>query len=224
MTQFRSPLRLIIAAAALCSLAACNNNDPTLGVGQQGAQPAAAQAVQQTGLVAVQPGPAAATAGARLYIAPIIGSTVAAITPLSRRLGTAAGAGGLALVGEADPTRTHVVKGYFSVLPENGATTIIFVWDVFDPRGTRLHRIQGQESVPGTAADPWSIVPPATMERIADRLIADFRAWQAGQAVAAPAVPAASQPMLAPAAPAPVPVVAPAPAPAATPAAPAQSG
>jgi hypothetical protein len=182
----------------LLALAGCNTTDSTLGVTPQDAAQASASAVKPSTSAE------AAKASARLYIAPIIGSTVAAVTPLSRRLAAIAPANGLAIVADGDPGKTYVVKGYFSALPENGSTTIVFVWDVFDPSGVRQHRIQGQESVSGIAADPWSIVPPATMEKIADRTIADFKAWQGG--VAAPVVIA---PVATPVKPAVAPLVAP---------------
>lgn len=205
------PQFLAAIGVALIALSACNSTDPTLGV-------TAADATGQATSPSIQPSTSAqaATASARLYIAPIIGSTVAAVTPLSRRLTALAPANGLAIVAEADATKTYVVKGYFSALPENGSTTIVFVWDVFDPAGIRQHRIQGQEMVAGIAADPWSIVTPATMEKIADRTIADFKSWQsrqtnAAQVLAAPAVaalPAVVAPTAAaPAAAAPAPVV-----------------
>jgi hypothetical protein len=209
---------LSFALLGLLALAGCNSTDSTLGVTPQDAAQSAASAVKPST-------PAeAAKATARLYIAPIIGSTVAAVTPLSRRLSALAPANGLAIVADADPSKTYVVKGYFSALPENGATTIVFVWDVFDPSGVRQHRIQGQESVAGTAADPWAIVPPATMEKIAERTIADFKAWQGGAAVpVVPAVVAPVKPVVKPpvVAPAVVPPVAPAVVPPATPAKPA---
>jgi hypothetical protein len=197
---------LSFALLGLLALAGCNTTDSTLGVTPQDAAQSAASAVKPST-------PAeAAKASARLYIAPIIGSTVAAVTPLSRRLAAIAPANGLAIVADADPAKTYVVKGYFSALPENGSTTIVFVWDVFDPSGVRQHRIQGQESVAGIAADPWSIVPPATMEKIADRTIADFKAWQGGVTapvaiapVVAPVKPDVAPPVVPPVTPAVVP-------------------
>lgn len=181
------------ALATLLVLAGCNATDSTLGV-------TPADADKPAALLTVLPTTSAeaAKASARLYIAPIVGSTVAAVTPLSRRLTAVAPANGLAIVADADPNKTYVVKGYFSALPENGSTTIVFVWDVFDPSGVRQHRIQGQEIVPGTAADSWSIVPPATMEKIADRTIADFKAWQSGVAAPAMVAPAVIAPAVAP--------------------------
>jgi hypothetical protein len=189
---------------ALVALAGCNATDATLGVT---AADGGLQAVEPSAQPAAPGG--AENAVARLYIAPIIGSTVTAVTPLSRRLAALAPANGLAIVADTDPAKTYVVKGYFSALPENGATVIVFVWDVFNPSGVRKHRIQGQETVLGTAADPWSIVPPALMETIADRTIAGFKSWETGLAVAAGQVAPAAAPVIAPAAIAPA-VVAPA--------------
>jgi hypothetical protein len=216
----KRPAAMAAALALSVVLAGCNAADPTLGV----AQPAGNQQAAATGPVAITPPPSAGAvqnASARVHVAPIIGSTVVAVTPLSRRLAEVAPASGISLVADTDPARTHIIKGYFSALAEGGGTTVVFVWDVFDPQGVRLHRIQGQEAVAGSAADPWSIVPPAVMERIADRLVTDFRAWQAGTVPAAPAVAAP----LAPAAPAPaqapLPARAAVPAPAVTPVTPA---
>jgi hypothetical protein len=189
---FQAPTFGVVVAAAMLSLTACNTSDPTMGVASQdsgGSAPTSNAAANSAVKLSTQAD--VAKASAKIYVAPIVGSTVAAITPLSRRIAAVAPANGIALVGSADPAQNFIIKGYFSAFPEGGATTLVFVWDVFDTKGVRLHRIQGQESVPGTsAADPWSIVPPATMERVADRFIADFNAWRGTAGAASPAVPA----------------------------------
>ncbi|KAI1692705.1 hypothetical protein Ddc_23410 [Ditylenchus destructor] len=71
------------------------------------------------------------------------------------------------------------MKGYFSVLSEDNQTTVLYVWDVLDASGNRLHRIQGQEKVQGAAADSWSVVQPATMQAIADRTMQEYSTWLA---------------------------------------------
>ena len=48
------------------------------------------------------------------------------------------------------------LKGYFSAFNDGKQTTLIYVWDVLDPPDQRIHRIQGQESVPGRPHDPWA--------------------------------------------------------------------
>ncbi|SDO82902.1 hypothetical protein SAMN05428967_0238 [Phyllobacterium sp. YR620] len=117
---------------------------------------------------------------AKLRFAPIVGAPIAAATPLSQRLSALAKEKGIVLGTAADTDNTHIMKGYFSALPDGNQTTIIYVWDVLDPAGTRLHRIQGQEKVPGGGADPWSTVPAKTMEGIADKAIQGYLAWVSG--------------------------------------------
>jgi hypothetical protein len=131
---------------------------------------------QQTAVAAASP--AAATGTIRFL--PIIGAPVQAVTPLSKQLGAEARAHGLTIKGAADPTSQHILKGYFSALKDGDQTTVVYVWDVLDNSGNRLHRIQGQDTVPGAAADLWSAVPAATMQGIATKSIDAYLSWRQG--------------------------------------------
>jgi hypothetical protein len=124
---------------------------------------------------------AAAPARSRGTIAfrPVIGAPLSAVQPLSAELGTAARENGLVINSLTSGASDHILVGYFSAFPDGKATTVAFVWDILDSAGTRLHRIRGQEQVSGTAGDPWTIVPPATMKTIADRTIDDYLTWRA---------------------------------------------
>ena len=88
-----------------------------------------------------------------------------------------AGARGISLVGAGDTSATHVMKGYFSAISEGGRTTVIYVWDVTDAAGTRVHRIQGQERAASGGGEGWDGVQPATMEAIADETVERLAAW-----------------------------------------------
>ncbi|MER8376551.1 hypothetical protein [Mesorhizobium sp. M1406] len=130
---------------------------------------------------------AAVLAKTRLQIAPIVGPSVEAATPLTAELQTRARQRGITLAGSADQTPTHVLKGYFSTMSEGTDTTVIYVWDVYDPAGNRLHRINGQQKAPsvnsgGSGGDSWKAVSPATMQTIADQTIDQFAAWLGGKA------------------------------------------
>lgn len=109
---------------------------------------------------------------------PVIGAPVNAVTPLSRQLAVEARTRGLAILSASDPGGDHVLKGYFSADNFSGQTTVFYVWDILDPAGTRLTRIQGQEVFPGGSGDPWASVPANVMERIASRTMADYTAWR----------------------------------------------
>jgi hypothetical protein len=140
-----------------------------------------------TATTPVTPAQAAAIlAKTRLQIAPIVGASVEAATPLTAELQTRAKQRGITLAGSQDQTATHVLKGYFSAITEGKDTTVIYVWDVYDPAGNRLHRINGQMKAPsvnsGGGADSWKAVAPATMQAIADQTIDQFAAFLGGKA------------------------------------------
>jgi hypothetical protein len=126
---------------------------------------------------------AAVIARTRLQVAPIVGASVEAATPLTAQLQTRAKQRGITLAGSAGQTPTHVLKGYFSTMSEGKDTTVIYVWDVYDPAGNRLHRINGQQKAPSAnGGEGWAAVAPETMQAIADQTIDQFATWLGGQA------------------------------------------
>jgi hypothetical protein len=173
-----------IASIALMGfvLVSCNSTESALKVDgtKSPNDPAAAGSQLPT------PGPgqqSAAISATRLQFAPIIGAPVGKVTPLSRRLTAAAKARGLTIAPSAETNVSHILKGYFSLLNENGNVTVVYVFDVLDNAGNRLHRIQGQESASASSATAsWEAVPDTLMEKIADKTIADFSAWRGGAA------------------------------------------
>lgn len=158
-------------------LASCNSTESTLKV--DGAKPAG-----DAGATVASPATQSAAIGAtRLQFAPIIGAPVEKVTPLSRQLTAAAKARGLTIVPSADTSPSQILKGYFSLLNESGQITVVYVFDVLDNSGNRLHRIQGQESTAAASATAsWESVPDALMIKIADITIASFVSWRGGAA------------------------------------------
>ncbi|MER8519976.1 hypothetical protein NKI48_11935 [Mesorhizobium sp. M0644] len=152
------------------------------------AQPAGtaqtADTAQPSAAAAVPPAKsAAAIARTRLQVAPIVGASVEAATPLTAELQTRARQRGITLAGSTDQTPTHVLKGYFSTMTEGKDTTVIYVWDIYDPAGNRLHRINGQQKAPSVGGgEGWAAVEPATMQAIADQTIDQFATWLGGGA------------------------------------------
>lgn len=163
-------------------LASCNSTESTLKV--EGARSAGDPAAAANPSVAPTPGkPNGVLSATRLQFAPIIGAPVEKVTALSRQLTAAAKARGLTIVPSADTNPSQILKGYFSLLNENGKVTVVYVFDVLDNSGNRLQRIQGQESAPASSAtSSWESVPDALMIKIADATIASFVAWRGGAA------------------------------------------
>lgn len=185
---------IILVGCAMMMLAGCNSTSDGLFAdgGPKPAEPVGTNEIQPdpaAALVSSEPNPqpagqteiAAITTNARVQFAPVVGATAKAVAPLSRRLGIRAAQRGIKLTGKADSSTTHVMKGYFSAISEAGETTVIYVWDVLDPSGNRLHRIQGQSKAGGGNGDAWSSVNDVTMETIADNTIKSLATWLESQ-------------------------------------------
>ncbi len=148
------PSRSLATTAALLAaltLAACNSSSvlepsaiapPPPGTPAAGTAPAAEPA---TGTVAATPrasSAATAAVAARRGCRSRRSSArlVEAAAPLTERLNQRARE--TASRWRAARTRrpTHVLKGYFSTMTEGKETTVVYVWDVYDPSGNRLHR------------------------------------------------------------------------------------
>ena len=147
------------------------------------AEQPASQQQQPTQTAALDPSVSSSTSvrGNTVRFLPIIGAPVQAVTPLSRQLGAEARAHGLAIKSSNDTSSDYILKGYLSAFSDEGKVTVVYVWDVLDNAGARLHRIQGQESVPTAAADPWAGVPASVMQQIASKTISEFTSWRQSQ-------------------------------------------
>ncbi len=121
---------------------------------------------------------ASADGGGAIRFLPIIGAPVEAVTPLSRQLAAAARSRGLKIRPSSDTSTEHILKGYFSALADDGKVTVVYVWDVLDNAGARLHRMQGQETLAAQGSDPWAAIPASVMQSIADKTITGYVDWR----------------------------------------------
>lgn len=142
-----------------------------------GAETATALAAEPEGANEAGNQVAALATTAKISLAPVIGAPSGAVRAMSQRISTRSAERGIAVLAPGASGATHDMKGYFSAITESGKTTVIYVWDIFDARGNRLHRIQGQESAPGTSPDGWSSVSSRMMETIGVRTVDEFAAW-----------------------------------------------
>jgi hypothetical protein len=83
----------------------------------------------------------------------------------------------LNIVQPNDPGATYAVKGYLSAIGDRGGTLLVYVWDVTDMTGKRLHRVSGQEPGSGSANDPWQGIRDESVTTAAGRTIDDLVAW-----------------------------------------------
>lgn len=179
---------LAVSLVAGVALSACSSTQDVLNPAAVAAAPPATTLGQAEGDMAVASAaePASVTgsttdariSGGRLQIDPIVGASVEAATPLTARLAETARARGFKLASDgAGPPPSHILKGYFSAITDGPETTVIYVWDVYDPAGNRLHRLNGQQKVPSNGTDGWAGVNAATMQGIADSTVDQLAAW-----------------------------------------------
>ncbi len=62
----------------------------------------------------------------------------------------------LKIVDINDPTADYRLKVYLSAVGDYSGSQMIYVADVFDNAGQRLHRISGQIKTGGSTIDPWA--------------------------------------------------------------------
>ena len=57
---------------------------------------------------------------------------------------------------------------------------MVYIWDVLNGSGVRVHRIRGQEVIARSVngSDPWSAVTQSVMERIGRETIDRFADWR----------------------------------------------
>lgn len=111
----------------------------------------------------------------KLSIAPIIGAPLEVVTPLSLRFDTIINEQSIPLAASGDAGADYTLKGYFSNMVEGNQTAVLYVWDVVDKKGNRVHRLQGQEKAAGK--NGWASISAPVMSKIADDTMADYFRW-----------------------------------------------
>ena len=84
----------------------------------------------------------------------------------------------LTIVDAADATADYRLKAYLSAVGDYSGTLMIYVVDVFDGSGTRIHRISGQITAGGSLSDPWTnIKDTGVVIKAADEAIDALGNW-----------------------------------------------
>ncbi|MEM9331130.1 MAG: hypothetical protein AAGA53_07370 [Pseudomonadota bacterium] len=108
---------------------------------------------------------------------PVQGAPQAKVTQLSRSLRKSAETYGLAVVPSTQTGAKYQVKGYFSALNDGSGTILIYIWDILDKSGNRLHRINGQERTTSNKSDPWQAITEEELASVADATAQRLKSW-----------------------------------------------
>jgi len=83
----------------------------------------------------------------------------------------------VALVPYAASGATYRVEGYISAIGDVNRVILVYVWDVFDASGNRVHRFSGEEPTHSGAVDPWTAVKLETIDDAARETIDALADW-----------------------------------------------
>lgn len=119
--------------------------------------------------------------GPGITFLPVTGAPQRSVTTLSRSLKSAALNYDVNLIPSNASGANYRVKGYFSALDDGSGTLLVYVWDVLDARGSRLHRISGQQRTSSKSSNPWSSVSSTEIDRVAADTMARLRSWLANR-------------------------------------------
>jgi hypothetical protein len=160
---------VLLAVAAGLALTGCTSASlPKPGTGAPALGPIAAVEMK---------GAPVKGASARFAFARITGAPGDLLTTLSTSLEKEAKARNITLVPEGDATATYRVKGYVSAVGGPSGTLLVYVFDILDSRGVRIHRVSGQERGGAATSDPWGGISNGTVAVAARHAIDDLAAW-----------------------------------------------
>jgi hypothetical protein len=108
---------------------------------------------------------------------PVTGAPQSAVTNLASSMRMAAKSEAVPVVVSIEQGARYQVKGYFSALSDGNGTILVYVWDVLDANGTRVHRISGQERAGATGGDPWAAITPDILNRVAGITMEGLKTW-----------------------------------------------
>jgi hypothetical protein len=83
----------------------------------------------------------------------------------------------ITLVDYGDSTATYRVQGYISAIGDVNRVLLVYVWDVYDAAGNRIHRFSGQEPTTTGGVDPWTAVALPLIDTAARETIDALADW-----------------------------------------------
>lgn len=183
-----------IALLFLTLVSACttsNVNDglrPTASIGNQNQQPQNQQPLAQPNqppantLSLAAPTDSALSPSPGVTFLPVLGPPQSAISQLSSSIRNSAQGNSVTIIPKGQTGATYQVKGYFSALDDGTGTRLIFIWDVLDRNGRKIHRISGEERTSSRNANPWSAIDSGMITNIVERTMQNLRGWMSTRA------------------------------------------
>ncbi len=76
-----------------------------------------------------------------------------------------------------DEPATYRIRTYINAVGGSDSSTFVFIVEIYDTAGKRVHRFVGQEYGPGASGDPWSGIDTPTIKHIGERMLDGVKSW-----------------------------------------------
>lgn len=153
----RTHVFAVIIACCTAGLAGCGTSS-LLGSSDPSPQVATAPTQQS-----------APVSQSRIAIAPLVGAPDAVGKQVAGQLGPTLERQRVALA-KSGERADYTLRGYMVAAKEKAGVKVSYIWDLTDPTGKRVNRIQGDEIAPGgNTGDPWAAITPAVTQTISDK-------------------------------------------------------
>ena len=83
----------------------------------------------------------------------------------------------LTIVPFGDNSATYRIVGYISAVGDVNRVILVYVWDVYDAAGNRIHRLSGEEPTGSGGVDPWTAVNREAIDSAARQTIDALADW-----------------------------------------------
>ena len=193
VVQMGGLLRLI-AIGMVVAVAACSVVERPVGPAATAALPAPpAAGAAEAAPVATAAAPATSTAAGAtatppaksalipISIAPVTGTPGGMRYALEDDLKKYAATRNFTVVPSDDPGVIYRLKGRVSAVGDSSGGLLVYVWDVMDASGRRVHRIAGQQVAAAAVADPWAGVSVTNIDDAARETIDGLADWVRGR-------------------------------------------
>ncbi len=131
----------------------------------------------ETNMNAPQGPPLANPADATFAFEPFPGIPGNVGDDLLRRIWQHAEREGIQVVKRPGGSALFTVEGTLTAVSNDTNSLIIYVFDIKDVTGRRLHRISGRQRSQESEGDPWSSVASGDLDEMARRVVALINAW-----------------------------------------------
>lgn len=182
--QGATPARLRLAAGliAAAGLAGCQSANQAMGNANQAMGTAVTEAYEQTSLTGnidhlapwVAPDKSMGTV---FQFLPFSGVPVNTADAIYKTIRGHASEEGIVLALRLDEPSTFRVRTLINAVGTADASTFIFIVEIYDVAGKRVHRFVGQEYGVAPSGEPWSGIDSDTERHLGDRILAGVKAW-----------------------------------------------